>query len=606
MHWENPNLLWLLLVVPPALALFFWWRERSRQKMLGQFIEARLLSTLTVGISPERRKIRFTLLVLASAFLIIALARPQHGFDLQEVEQSGLDVVVAVDTSKSMLAQDIAPDRLDRAKLAALELMQDAQADRLGLVAFAGQAFLECPLTVDDTAFEQSVQALDVNSISEGGTGIANAIAAADSAYKENGHFKTLVLLTDGEDNVNESAALQAAQNAAKDGLKIFTVGIGTTEGDLIRITDSSGNSDYVRDADGNVVKTHLNENFLRQIAGATGGFYLPLRGGDTMDTLYDRGLAPLPKTEGVGRMIRQYHEQYHWPLAIAILLLLAEMFLPERKKAKGQMPGARRTYAFADVPTEPTEPTAAKPPPIPPPLPPVISPPIHTATVVALIAFLLLPMAASASPASALKEYNSGNYTNALDEFTRLAETQTNDLRLVFNAGDAAYRATNFDLAQGFFSEVTLSPDIVLQQKAFYNLGNAQFQLAKQATDLDGIESGLEIAEKSYGRALDLNTNDADAAFNLSFAKDAVERIKEFRAMLLRAKSEADQDVRMAEFHQALAIMAPLQAKLQKTIVAKQYEDFTKKLKQIDDIANPQSPASTGPPSSTGLLPNP
>jgi Ca-activated chloride channel family protein len=606
MHWENPNLLWLLVVVPPALALFFWWRERSRQKMLGLFIEARLLSTLTVGISPERRKIRFTLLVLASAFLIIALARPQHGFDLQEVEQSGVDIVVAVDTSKSMLAQDIAPDRLDRAKLAALELMQDAQADRLGLVAFAGQAFLECPLTVDDTAFEQSVQALDVNSISEGGTGIANAIDAADSAFKEKGHFKTLVLLTDGEDNVNEAAALQAAQNAAKDGLKIFTVGIGTTEGDLIRITDASGNSDYVRDAGGNVVKTHLNENLLRQIAGATGGFYLPLRGGDTMDTLYDRGLAPLPKSEGVGRMIRQYHEQYQWFLGIAILLLLAEMLLPERKKAKGQTTGVRRTYAFADVPVEPAEPTAAKPPPLPPPIPPVIPPPIPTVTVVALIAFLLLPLAASASPASAMRDYNSGNYTNALDEFTRQAEIQTNDLRLVFNAGDAAYRATNFDLAQGLFGQVTLSPDINLQQKAFYNLGNAQFQLAKQATDLDGIESGLEIAEKSYGRALDLNTNDADAAFNLSFTKDAVERIKEFRAMLLRAKSEADQDVRMAEFHQALAIMAPLQAKLQKTIVAKQYEDFTKKLKQIDDITTPQSPSSTEPPSSTGLLPNP
>ncbi len=184
MRFENPHLLWLLLVVPPALVLFFWWRERSRQKLLTQFIEARLLSALTVGISPQRRKIRFTLLTLASALLIVALARPQWGYDLQEVEQSGLDIVVAVDTSKSMLAQDIAPDRLQRAKLAALELMQDAKSDRLGLVAFAGQAFLECPLTVDDTAFEQSVQALDVNSVSEGGTGIANAINTALTAYK--------------------------------------------------------------------------------------------------------------------------------------------------------------------------------------------------------------------------------------------------------------------------------------------------------------------------------------------------------------------------------------------------------------------------------------
>ncbi len=154
--------------------------------------------------------------------MIGALARPKYGFDLQEVEQSGVDIVVAVDTSKSMLAQDIAPDRLERAKLAALELMQDAQSDRLGLVAFAGQAFLECPLTVDDTAFEQSVQALDVNSVSEGGTGIANAIDSAVTAFKENGHYKTLVLLTDGDDNVNESAALDAAKNAGQSRRKNF------------------------------------------------------------------------------------------------------------------------------------------------------------------------------------------------------------------------------------------------------------------------------------------------------------------------------------------------------------------------------------------------
>jgi Ca-activated chloride channel homolog len=180
--------------------------------------------------------------------LIIALARPQHGFDLEEVEQRGLDIVVAVDTSKSMLTTDIAPNRLERAKLAALELMQTAGTDRLGLVAFAGDAFLECPLTIDNTAFQQSVQALDVNSIPQGGTAIATAINTALTAFKEKDHYKALVLLTDGEDNDSETGALEAAQNAAKAGLKIFTIGIGTAAGDLIRVTDANGNSDYVRD----------------------------------------------------------------------------------------------------------------------------------------------------------------------------------------------------------------------------------------------------------------------------------------------------------------------------------------------------------------------
>src|SRR5271154_1936618 len=175
MRFENPNLFWLLLIFP-AMILLFWFSSRQKQKLLAQFISARLLPTLTTGISPARQKLRFAFLILAVAFLITALTRPQYGFDLQEVEQRGLDIVVVIDTSKSMLTTDIAPNRLERAKLAALELMQRAGTDRMGLVAFAGDAFLECPLTIDNTAFPQSVQALNVNSIPQGGTAIAEAI----------------------------------------------------------------------------------------------------------------------------------------------------------------------------------------------------------------------------------------------------------------------------------------------------------------------------------------------------------------------------------------------------------------------------------------------
>lgn len=578
------RLLWL--VVPPGLALFFWWRERARQKVVAQFIEPRLLSALTVGISPQRRKIRYALLVLASILIITALARPQWGFDLQEVEQSGVDIVVAVDTSKSMLAEDIAPNRLERAKLAALELMQDAGSDRLGLVAFAGDAFLECPLTVDNTAFEQSVQALDVNSVSEGGTGIGNAIDTAVTAFKENGRYKALVLLTDGEDNVNESAALEAAKNAGKAGVKIFTVGIGTTEGTLIRITGPDGNSDYVRDTDGNVVKTHLNETLLREIAGATGGFYEPLRGAEAMDVVYDRGIAPLPKSTSEQKMIRQYHEQFKWFLLPAIILLIIEFLLPERKKLHGRTgPGQGAIQGFGRGEMRADTPAAG-----PPGIPPVTN--IPPSAVALLLGLLLLPCAAaSASPASALDDYNSGNFTNALDEYSNLAEVRTNDLRLVFNAGDAAYRTTNYDLAANLFGQVTLAPDINLQQKAYYNLGNTQFQLAKQAEDLDTIQSGLETAEKSYARAVDLNTNDADAVYNLAYTRDMIQKLKELREILRRAKQEADIEVQRADFHRALEIMAPLQSRLQNSPAGKQFQDFTKRLGQIDDIATPHEP---------------
>ena len=340
MNFASPHMLWLLLAIPPALLGFFWWSGRARQRLLTQFIQARLLPGLTIGLSATRYKFRVGCLVLAVACLILALARPQWGFDWEEIKQRGLDIVVAIDTSKSMLAQDIQPNRLARAKLAALELMQRAKSDRLGLVAFAGTAFLQCPLTIDDAAFRQSVEALDVNIIPQGGTALAEAIQTTLTAYKEGENYKILVMLTDGEDH--DSGALEAAEAAAKEGLRIFTIGIGTAEGELLPTT--------VRDEQGNVVKSHLNERLLQQIAGATeGGFYLPLRGAKVIDTLYDEGLAKLPKAQHQEKFVRQYHERYHWPLAAAILLLLVELLFPERKREpRPRSVPAERTSATA------------------------------------------------------------------------------------------------------------------------------------------------------------------------------------------------------------------------------------------------------------------
>lgn len=568
MNFEHLKILWLLLVIPPAMSLLFWLASRQKQKLLAQFVSARLLPVLTAGVSPARQKLRLAFLICAVIFLIFTLARPQYGFELEEISQNGLDIVVAIDTSKSMLATDIAPNRLARAKLAALELMQRAGTDRMGLVAFAGDAFLECPLTIDNTAFQQSVQALDVNSIPQGGTAIARAINAALATFKEKDHYKALVLFTDGEDNDNEAAAVAAAQNAAKAGLKIFTIGIGTANGDLIRVTDANGNSDYVRDEQGNVVKSHLDENLLQQIAGATGGFYLPLRGAGGMDTLYENGLAPMPKSEGKEKTVRRYHEQFQWPLAIAILLLLAEMFLPERKKSKVHPPSS--DFGATRSPKSKVE----------------------TPAIATLIALLLIPVAANASPSSASRDYKSGNFTNALAEYSRLAEIQTNDLRLVFNAGAAAYGATNYDEAAKDFTMVTLSPDLKLQQRAYYNLGNTQYRagelkFAPSMEGLDAMEESWKLAMQSYSRAARLNTNDLDANYNLGFVKQQLETLAQLREAIRQAKINADEAVRRAQFHRALEIMQQL---TQNKIAAKQFEDYTKKLKQIDDIASPNS----------------
>ena len=209
MRFAQPQFLWLLLAAMPALAALFYWSWRVKQKLIRQFISSRLLPNLTVGVSPRRQTFRLALLAAALAGLLLALARPQWGFVWEEAKQKGLDIIVAIDTSRSMLAQDVAPNRLDKAKLAAFDLMNQARSDRLGLVAFAGTAFLQSPLTLDDQAFRQGVEALNVGIIPQGGTALSAAIRTSLQAFeKNNDNHKVLVLFTDGEDHDADTETL--------------------------------------------------------------------------------------------------------------------------------------------------------------------------------------------------------------------------------------------------------------------------------------------------------------------------------------------------------------------------------------------------------------
>lgn len=498
MSFAQPHMLWLLLVFPPGMIAFFWWSWRKQQALRSQFIQARLLPGLLAGFSPVRQRLRWVFLVLAVVCLVLALARPQWGFVWQEVKQKGVDIVVAIDTSKSMLAEDIAPNRLSRAKLAAMDLMQMAKGDRLGLVAFAGSAFLQCPLTIDDVAFRQSLEALDVNTIPEGGTALADAIETAQTAFKEGDNHRVLVLMTDGEDH--DSGALEAAQKAAQTGLKIYTIGIGTTEGELLRIKDAQGRTDYIRDEQGNVVKSHLNERLLQEIAGATdGGFYLPLRGAKTMDALYAEGLAKLPKSEHQEKLIKQSQDRYHWPLACAILLLAAEMLVPERKRqTKAGQPASRKEGQ------------------------------LRLATAAPLLLLLAIPVAGVASPSSALREYNEGNYDQSLKEYERLLQKNNEDPRLHFNAGAAAYQNHRFEEAAKQFNEALGSPDLKLQGRAYYNRGNAEYRMGEQLPDPAKRTDAWEKALKDYELSLKLNAQDPDATFNHEFVKRKLEELKQ------------------------------------------------------------------------------
>jgi Ca-activated chloride channel family protein len=555
MSFGRPDYLWLLLAIPPGMVAFFWWSARTRRKLMGQFIQARLLPGLTAGVSTTREKIRAGGLILAVVCLILALAQPQWGYDLEEITQRGLDIVVAVDTSKSMLAEDIAPNRLARAKLAVLDLMQHAGTDRLGLVAFAGSAFLQCPLTVDDTAFRESVDALSVNTIPEGGTAIADAIETARLAFKEGDNYKVIVLFTDGEDH--DSGAVEAAGRAKEAGVILFTIGIGSADGELLRIRDANGQPDFIRDEHGNVVKSRLNQALLQEIAGPPKlGFYLPLQGANTIDVLYQRGIAPLPKSESREMWVRHVRERYHWPLAVALVLLVAEIFFPERKR---ELKPAGLTAATLQ--------------------------PAPAGAALLILVLLLSPMIAQGSPGSALREYQAGQYDKALKDYEHLIQTHGDDLRLQFNAGAAAYRATNFDTAIQHFTATLTAGDLKLQEAAYFNLGNTHYQRGLAAKDLDELQEAWETAVKSYENALALDKTDPDARHNLEYVKAGIGFIAQMREAARKAKEAADEATRRRNYHLALEIM---QQQMQKNIAAKPFQDYVKRLKDIDAIATP------------------
>lgn len=496
MQFAHPRMLWLLAITVPLLSVFLWWSWQRRQFLISQFVRSRLLAHLTVGLSRTIQKIRMLLLVLAVACLILALARPQWGFAWEEAQQRGLDIVVAIDTSRSMLAEDISPNRLQRAKLAALDLMLLAERDRLGLVAFAGTAFLQCPLTLDDEAFRQSLSQLQIGIIPQGGTALAEAIQTAAAAFKDQGdNHQVLVLFTDGEDH--DSGAVEAAAQAADRGMRIFTVGVGTPGGELLRERDEQGNHTYVKDEQGNVVKSRLNESLLTEIATAANGFYLPMSGASTVDVLYQRGLAPLPKSEISTKLVKSSQERFQWPLLLAILLLLAEVFLPDRKRV-------HRTETIV---------AAANP---------------ELRKMVALLALALAASPAFASTSGALRKYESGQYQDAYQEYTRSLERRPEDARLQYNAGAAAYQARKYEDAIRHFSAATTASNPQLQENAYYNLGNSLYRVGDAAPNAEMKAQLWEQSVRQYETALKLNPKDADAGFNLEFVKKKLAELKQ------------------------------------------------------------------------------
>jgi Ca-activated chloride channel family protein len=495
MNIVNARVLWAIPIVIPGVIWFLWWSWRKRQALVRLFVSERLLPQLLEGFSPSRRKLKMALQAGAVLFLMLALARPQWGFVWEEANQRGRDILVAIDTSRSMLATDMAPNRLARAKLAALDLLRLAKTDRLGLIAFAGAAFLQCPLTLDDEAFRQNVEALDTSIIPQGGTAITEAIQTAVSAFatEEGDNHKVLIIFTDGEDH--DGGALLAAEDADNHHLKIFTVGVGTPAGELVKIADERGQSTFLKDANGNVVKSRLDEDLLRQIATAAKGFYIPLREGNAMQVLYQRGLEPLPTSDVSSKLVRHLNEQFQWPLGIAIALLLLEALLPAAPRKRATATAASGGAGKAAV---------------------------------AVLILLVVAASAQASPAHAYRDYKNGNFKDARNEYERLLEKKPDDPKLNYNAGAAAYRAGAYDAAVKAFSNATKAPELDLQEMAYYNLGNANYRQGAGETAADKKMTLWHEAVQNYESALKLNPQDPDAKFNHDLVKEELEKLKQ------------------------------------------------------------------------------
>lgn len=331
MLWRAPIWLWLLLLVP-GLAAFLWWALRRRRMALRRFAEARLLPTLVPELDERRQRWRAVLVLVVVILLTVTLAGPRWGFQWQQVRREGVDIIVALDTSRSMLATDVKPNRLARAKLAIADLVRELQGDRIGLVVFAGTAFLQCPLTVDYGAFAESLRAVHVGIIPKGGTALAAAIDVALDAFEaRQSKHEALVLITDGEDHEGDVA--EAAKRAADRGVKIYTVGIGTTGGELIPAGEHDRDG-FLKDRQGNVVKSRLDESTLQQIATDTGGAYVHGAGPDLgLALLYRDYIARMDKRELHTAMQRRYEDRFQWPLVVAFLILVLEPLVGDRRR---------------------------------------------------------------------------------------------------------------------------------------------------------------------------------------------------------------------------------------------------------------------------------
>lgn len=487
----RPDSLWLLWLLP-ALLVFYLWSFRRRRQLLARFAESETLGRLTGQVSRGRQRLKAALVLLGTAALVVSLAEVKYGFTWEEVRRQGVDIVVALDVSDSMLVEDVETggrlSRLERAKREIADLLGLLEGDRIGLVAFAGVAFIQCPLTLDYNAAAIFLDSIDTDLIPVKGTDLGLAIRESLSAFEGSSHpSKAIILITDGEDHGGK--ALQAAEAAAADDIRIFTIGIGREEGSPVPAPGGG----LRRTRDGEIILSRLDETALQKIALNTGGTYVHSVTGDLdLEKIYSQGIKATLEDQELGSRRRQrWHDRYQWILAVALAALMLEPLVGERR------PRSKRR---------------------------AVAPLWLAATLTVTGSLAAGPLRADTPVAGGdggqrkhsdpWSAYEEGAYEEARQGFLDRKVEKPEEVGLELGVGASSYKLGEWEEAQRAFTAATSAADARVREEALYNLGNTAFRLNK-----------LEEAVELYRSALEIDPGDRDAKFNLELTRREIDR---------------------------------------------------------------------------------
>lgn len=506
MTFDRPDLLWLAFVLPLAVAVgivLFARRRRSVVRTLGDAALVERLGGAGLLAFPVRRLL---LLALGAASLGFAAAGPRWGTLDQATESRAVNVVLALDISKSMLAQDVSPDRLERARLLARRLMREMRTDRIGLVVFAGRAYVLSPLTTDHGALDLYLDALDPDIVSQGGSSLAAALAQASDLARgrdDTGGDRAVVLITDGEALEDEGAVLDAAQRAQRAGVRVFTVGVGTERGAPIPDIDPRTGQDrgYKREESGQIVISRLGEDLLRRVARTAEGSYFALDNAGAAGALVAE-LRELQRASSAGARRTTRREQYAWFVALALLMLALDAWLA-------------RTYAPVRTRTEVSDAE----------LPPArVHAPRRPRPMMETAALLVLCVLVSGFGVGDLERgnrlYREGRYEEAVAAYRGALEDGEGTPELHYNLGTALLALGRYSEAERHLQLALRDVDPELRRRTYYNLGNRHLRAARENSDAQAQIQQLGAAIEAYKHALRLAPDDVDAKWNLELAQ--------------------------------------------------------------------------------------